>query len=174
MSYFFRFLDVLEHICSSIRYIEQQQKLGKIENILLTVKAKIEPIYKLHQSLRERLVSATEVYLSGTYSRGKRTTNIGEVFLEMRHQFLAYAAFADLIINAKEAINIAKLPAAGKSDFDRIEHMMRGYANESENKSIPTNLSDLLIRPVQHIPRYDKHFVLILRNLITHLNLYRS
>ena len=151
LSYLCRFLDVLKHLCSVIQCTEQVQKLGKIENILLTVKAKIEPIYKLHQNLRERLVSAAEVYLKGTYSRGKNAINIGEVFIEMRNQFLVYAPVAELREHARKAIDIAKLTEM--KNLDRIEHMMRRYKEESENKSIPTDLNDLLIRPVQHIMR---------------------
>ena len=153
ISNFFRFLDVFEQVCSAIRITEQKQKLGKIENIILTVKEKIGPIYKLHQNLRERLISAADVYLNGTYSRGKKTINIGDIFIDMRHQFLVYAPVADLILNAGKAIDIAKLDVAGKRDFDRIENMMRLYANESESKTVPTNLNSLFIRPVQHIMR---------------------
>ena len=150
-------MDVFEHVCSGIRCTEKLQKLGKIENILLTVKTKIEPVYKLHQDLRERLVSAAGVYLNGTYSGGKKTGNIGDVFIEMRDQFLIYAPVADLISNAVKAIDIAKLDVAGKSDFDRIELMMRHNAEGSENKTIPTNLNSLFIRPVQQIMRYKKN-----------------
>ena len=66
---------------------------------------------------------------------------------------LSKFAIADLILNAGKAIDIAKLDVAGKRDFDRIENMMRLYANESESKTVPTNLNSLFIRPVQHIMR---------------------
>ena len=140
-------MDVLEDICANIHG-------GRIGNIILKVKTKIQPIYALHQNLRERLIAAADVYLKGSYSMGRKTTNLGEVFLDMRHKFLAYAPFLDLIINARKAIDILKLDDAGRKDFEQIERMMRENANMKESSSIPTNLDSLFARPVQQVMRY--------------------
>ena len=140
------FWEVLEDICGNIHG-------GKIGNILLKVKEKIEPIYKLHCIVKEKLISAADVYLTGRYLSGKKTTNVADVFLELKEQFLAYAPFLDLIANANKAIDLHKLDDAGAKDLERIEKMMMDNAIKTGSSNLPTNINSLLIRPTQTIMR---------------------
>ena len=129
---------------------------GMIGNIILKIRDKIEPIYKLHEALRSKLHSAAETHLQskkGGLYMSKNKANVADVFLELKQKFLAYAPFLDLIVNANKAIDLLKLDNAGRKDLENIDSKLLEYATSMGKSNLPTNLNSLLARPVQHIMR---------------------
>ena len=93
---------------------------GMIGNIILKIRDKIQPIYKLHETLREKLKAAAETHLQskkGGLYMSKNKKNVADVFLELKQNFLAYAPFLDLIVNANKAIDLLQLDNSGRKDL---------------------------------------------------------
>ena len=129
---------------------------GMIGNIILKIRDKIQPIYKLHETLLGKLHSAAKTHLQskkGGLYMSKNKANVADVFLELKQNFLAYAPFLDLIVNANKAIDLLKLDNSGGKDLETIDSKLLDHATSMDKSNLPTNLNSLLARPVQHIMR---------------------
>ena len=124
-----------------------------VAKILVKIHDNISPIYKLHDTLREKLNEAAEIYVEGKYSTSGTTTNLADVFLEMRLKFITYAPFVDLIFKGNTAISLMKLNDAGKNELIIIDSILMKKSVTTGNKNLPTTLNSLLARPFQHIMR---------------------
>ena len=130
---------------------------GMIGNIIRKIRDDMEPIYELHATLRDQLHTAAEISRQGTKGIiyvSKKRSNVADVFVKLRHNFLSYAPFLDLIVNANKAIDLLKLDSSGRKDLENIDSKILDYATSMGKSNLPTNLNSLLIRPVQHIMRY--------------------
>ena len=148
MIYLLRFLVVLQDLCQTI------DSHGLIASILIKIHEKILPIYKLHETLREKLKISAESYIQKKYYTSDTNTNLADVFLEMRLKFITYAPFVGLIFNGNTAINLMKLNDAGKLELSIIDGILMEKSVTTGNKNLPTTLNSLLARPFQHIMRY--------------------
>ena len=126
---------------------------GLVAKILVKIHDNIRPIYKLHETLREKLNAAAEIYIEGKYSTSGTNTNLADVFLEMRLKFITYAPFVDYIFNGNTAISLMKLNDAGKQELSIIDSILMKKSVTTGNKNLPTTLNSLLARPFQHIMR---------------------
>ena len=127
---------------------------GLIAKILVKIHDNIHPIYKLHETLREKLNAAAKIYIEGKYSTSGTNTNLADVFMEMRLKFITYAPFVDYIFNGNTAISLMKLNDAGKQELSIIDSILMKKSVTTGNKNLPTTLNSLLARPFQHIMRY--------------------
>ena len=128
---------------------------GLVAKILVKIHENIRPIYKLHETLREKLNAAAEIYIEGKYTTSGTNTNLADVFLVMRLKFITYAPFVDYIFNGNRAISLMKLNDAGKQELSIIDSILMKKSVTSGNKNLPTTLNSLLARPFQHIMRYQ-------------------
>ena len=138
---------VLEDLCKNI------DDKGLVGNILMKVKDKMLPIYKFHHILREKLDSSAALFLEGNIFTSNTKTNIADVFIEMRHKFLSYAPFLDLVVNATRAIDLMKLNDNGRNEIKSIDKLLLDNVTKTGQKNLPSTLNALLARPVQHIMR---------------------
>ena len=127
-----------------------------VGNIILKLKEKIDPIYKFHEQLKEKLNSTAKNYLDHGCSTPDTKTNIADVFIKMKNKFLIYAPVLDLIINAQKAIDLMILDDTGNHEIQNIDDSLLKEMERKKQKNLPTTLNSLLSRPVQHVLRYQQ------------------
>jgi hypothetical protein len=107
------------------------------------------------------LRSCHEVFLKQLTDRVSEWHNqqkIGDIFVNQFSKCMlsdAYAAFINHYLQAKEAVRMAAIQRPAFSKF--LEHCSREHSDK-------LTLNDLLIQPVQRIPRY----VLLLKDMLKH------